>query len=202
MYPVSPITLPSSLACARNGELPSSALTPIGTGGRLEHTAARAWAALYIAGMADGVGPFTWTPGGTYRTLSMQQTAFADRWSPVPQPGTLAPVTTFYNGGTYYLRTYQDSRGQWRYVARTARPGTSNHGLGISVDIALGASQADADPITPALPWLVRNAASLGWSWEAATKTAQEPWHLHYFAGDAIPQRVLDIEAFFAGLPK
>lgn len=199
MYPVSPITLPASLACVRNGELPSSALTTIGTGGRLEHTAARAWAALFIAGQADGVGPFTWTPGGTYRPLSGQVSGFAERWSSVPQQG-LPPVTAFYNGGTYYLRTYQDSRGQWRYVARSAIPGTSDHGLGIAVDIALGDSQAEAQPITPALPWLVRNAASLGWSWEAATRTPQEPWHLRYFAGDAIPQRVLDIEAFFAGL--
>lgn len=201
-YPTRPIVQPSSLQCAANGQLQSTLLTTIGIGGRLERTAARAWAALYVAAAADGWTDdraLTWTPGGTYRTLAQQEAGFRDRWQTTPPDGGLPPVTTFYNGGTWWLRTYRGSDGRWRYVARSARPGTSNHGLGLAVDVALGPDMNNADPLTPdALTWLRGNAISLGWSWEPATLTPQEPWHLHYYAGDQLPERVLQIEAFLS----
>ena len=41
------------------------------------------------------------------------------------------------------------------------------------------------------LSWLEAYALAFGWSWELVP---EEPWHLHYYTGDAIPQAVLDYE--------
>jgi LAS superfamily LD-carboxypeptidase LdcB len=168
-----------------NGKL-TSELVPIGHGGRLCREAARAWGALYVAGMADGVGPFTWTPGGAYRTYAQQETGFYARWTTTPPPPDKpAHFTTFYLGQTWFLKPGN---------ARSAVPGTSNHGLGFAVDIALGDDPSQATSITPAIPWLLRNAESLGWAWSLQS----EPWHIQYVTGDTIPQRVLDIERWLA----
>lgn len=175
--PVLPVTLPDELLCQRNGELPPEVLRPIGAAGSLCHTAARAWDALWSEARTFG-WDLTWTFGGTYRTLRQQQSLFFSRWSAEPIAGR---ERVFYNGGDWYLR---------RGVARAAIPGTSNHGLGIAVDVALGAEPADAKPITPALSWLLDHAGDFGWSWEVQS----EPWHLRYWEGSTLPPAVLDWE--------
>ena len=90
----------------------------------------------------------------------------------------------FYAGGTW-----------WRIpgTARAAVPGTSNHGWGLAVDTALGDGPTHARSIAPAIPWLVDNAERFGWSWESQ----DEPWHIHYWAGDEVPD---DVRVFTARL--
>jgi LAS superfamily LD-carboxypeptidase LdcB len=60
-----------------------------------------------------------------------------------------------------------------------AVPGTSNHNLGIAIDIK--------DSSGARLEWLAKNATSFGFSWEVLPS---EPWHLRYVAGDDVPERV------------
>ena len=60
-----------------------------------------------------------------------------------------------------------------------AAPGTSNHNLGIAVDVA------NANGVV--LKWLEGNALEFGFSWEIQS----EPWHLRYVAGDVTPARVV-----------
>jgi len=59
-----------------------------------------------------------------------------------------------------------------------AAPGTSNHNLGIAVDIWSASGKR--------LEWLLANALRFGWSWELQS----EPWHIRYVAGDNVPDAV------------
>jgi LAS superfamily LD-carboxypeptidase LdcB len=155
-------------------------------GGRLHWLAARAYGALIVAGAAAGHS-LTYTPGGCYRTFQQQSELFARRWTTRPIIGR---PTTQYAGQRWYLM---------RGVARAARPGTSNHGYGLAVDLATGTTPAQATNLTAgALRWVIDNGASLGWSAELDS----EPWHWRYFAGDQLPQRVLDIEAYLAAVSR
>jgi peptidoglycan hydrolase-like protein with peptidoglycan-binding domain len=73
-----------------------------------------------------------------------------------------------------------------------ATPGTSNHGLGLAIDLAWYDSSQILG-ITARMDvfnWLLLNAFRYGFSWE----TQSEPWHIRYVAGDSIPQAVLDFE--------
>ena len=77
-------------------------------------------------------------------------------------------------------------------LATAAVPGTSNHGLGIALDIALGTSPSNATSVTPAtVNWLIANAHRYGFSAELQS----EQWHWRYVTGDAIPQSVVDFES-------
>jgi hypothetical protein len=109
-YPVRTVTKPASLACAANGQLTSSQLTPIGHGGQLEPTAARAWAALWLAAQSVGIA-LTWTPGGTYRKLADQVWLFQQRYTtdppytwPTYQPGMKPPRHEVWNGQGWWLK--------------------------------------------------------------------------------------------------
>lgn len=214
-FPVAPVVLPAALQCgSRNGMLGLGKLADIGHGGRLEVTAARCWNALWL--YAKGAGhSLTWTPGGTYRTFDNQVAVFMQRMqtgrvahhyiddggahcSPTAPGAVPIYVTRFYMGQVWYLRPGD---------AMVATPGTSNHGLGLAVDLAVGDSpehalyigaDADNDPATAtALAWLLDgNAQAFGFSWEAQS----EPWHIRYVNGDVIPSQVLNVEAFISGL--
>jgi LAS superfamily LD-carboxypeptidase LdcB len=185
--PKSPVILPADLVNVTNGALPDSIMRTVGpAGGRLHHLAARAFGALVVAGAAAGHS-LTYTPGGCYRTFQQQSELFSRRWTTRFIAGR---PTTDYAGQRWYLM---------RGMARAARPGTSNHGFGLAVDYATGATPAAATSLTPAaLRWIIANAGSLGWSAELDS----EPWHWRYVAGDRLPQRVLDIEQFLAAVSK
>lgn len=188
--------LPAELQCgARNGSLGADVLADIGHGGRLALTVARAWNALYVAMAADGFTgdrALTFTPGGTYRTLAQQEALFAQRYEITDQTARVRSGDRFYAGSWWRIK--RNALGRDRF-SPAASPGTSNHGLGLAVDTALGATPAAATSITPALPWLVEHAHEFGFSWEVAS----EPWHLRYVEGPDLPARVLSIEAWFAG---
>jgi LAS superfamily LD-carboxypeptidase LdcB len=152
-------------------------LDPIGHGGLLEATAARAWNALWLQAQTDGID-LTWSPGGAYRPYWQQAALFMQRWDNTRR-GT---EHCWYAGAEWWLLPH---------VARAAVPGTSNHGLGLAMDVALGTEPAAAQPITHQLPWLLSQALEFGFSWELDS----EPWHIRYFPGDEIPQAVLASEA-------
>jgi hypothetical protein len=230
-YPVRPITWPTAAQCDQNGRMPSNRLHSIGPGGQLEASrAADAWNALYIAAYADGftgLDAFTWTPGGTYRSFEHQHAAFIARWEPWRPPTGTSPANpptgaAFYLGGWWTLR---------RGVARAAVPGTSNHGRGIAIDIALGPNMNDARPITSPTPtgntgldWLLAPCPATYTTDPAVAFTGTdqgrpltnaeslgwswegtagpvEPWHLRYFPGDNTPRRVTDILTYVGARP-
>jgi murein L,D-transpeptidase YcbB/YkuD len=127
---------------AENGRLPDSALAPI-AGGRLEKSAAAAWNAM---------------------SVECRRRFGAD--------ATLLPT-----GSKSSYRTYAQQVELWELYQRkkgneAARPGTSNHGLGLAVDVKTEAMRKHIDAI----------GRGFGWSkeWSDAPK---EWWHLKYRAG-------------------
>lgn len=188
--PVLPVKLPRSLTGAKNGQLLPSQLEEIGPSGWLVPPAARCWRMLKLAAEGDLGRPLTWTFGGTYRSFAAQSTVWHQRMTTTPTPAQRlrAKVKLTWDGKTWYLVT----------GAQVARPGTSNHGLGLAIDVAYGTHPSNATSVDAAWrDWAIANAHRFGFSFE----TQSEIWHLRYVAGDEIPQLVLDLEQFFAGPP-
>lgn len=185
-YPVRTVTQPSALRGQSNGKLDPSILHDTPAPGvtwpvRLLHPAMRAWRALSAAASVAGHTLKPSGPHDSYRPYETQERIFRQRFTTTP------------NGS----RTRRSWRGQTWYLkpgyALAAVPGTSNHGRGLAVDVG---EERDGDTGTESLDrgtldWLLVNAERFGWSWEAQS----EPWHLRYFAGDHVPQAVLDYEA-------
>lgn len=130
------------------------------------------------------------SPGDAYRSYAAQEAVFRRRYtdSYLPLRNTLSSQRT-WNGVTWYKRVG---------VAAVAVPGTSNHGLGIALDVAIwdGVKILSITAIPAVWNWVQANAVSFGLSWESQA----EPWHLRLTVGDNATQRVRDLEAFFAGL--
>ena len=201
-----PVTMPSTLHGVQNGRLPFTLLTPVyfpGVGHLSLHPlAARAWNAMAVVCYAETGIKLSTT--GTYRSYAAQEQLFLQRMSPIYNPITCSLTTRRWNGKTWWLKRRQ---------APVATPGTSNHGWGLAIDTGI-ATTGKVAPITSNLTvwrWLSRNAVSFGWSWEGAKVPGNwepgqvapagfEPWHLRYVSGDAVPQRVLDVEAFLSAV--
>lgn len=178
---ITPIRRSALLDGYENGRLPESILidTPGLAGGAvvtLIEPAARAWRALTdVAGHRGHIlktsGPYL-----SYRPYAEQRRIFLDRYRPYPIAGSTD-------------RKWWDGRWWWKRhgVASAAPPGRSNHGWAGAVD-----GREATGPFDPAtMSWLLAVAGRFGWSWELES----EPWHLVYFAGDAIPRAVLEWEA-------
>lgn len=178
------VTLPGSLLGVSNGQIPSGRMVEVKGGGDLIREAARAWNALVHQLKVETGITLTYT--GTYRSLTSQIHALFSRTSTTRPAGST--WSRVYNGRRYYGRPG---------TAPVARPGTSNHGWGLAIDVAEGGYSPSTwrGVSQAALRWLQANAESFGFSWEGALSGSNfEPWHLRYFRGDFIPQRVLDYE--------
>jgi LAS superfamily LD-carboxypeptidase LdcB len=201
-----PVTRPTNLVGVPNGQLPFTLLKPVyfpGVGHLSLHPqAARAWNAMAVVCFAETGQKLSTT--GTYRSYDQQVQLFNQRMSPIYNPITCTTTTRFWNKKRYWLK---------RGFAPCATPATSTHGWALAVDTAI-AGPSKVLGITTNLSvwrWLSRNAVSFGWSWEGVKVPGNwepgqvapagfEPWHIRYVAGDTTPQRVLDVEAFFAGV--
>lgn len=191
-----PVKMPGNLAGQSNGKLGPCHLRPVffpGVGNRdLHPLAADAFECMAVACLADTKQKLTTV--GAYRSYARQEAVFLERYTPTYNP--LINVTTSkrtWNGKTWYLR---------RKMAPVAVPGTSNHGWGIANDVAIysGGKIIGITAIASVWSWVQANAESFGLSWEGARpgQPGWEPWHLRYVAGDAVPQRIQDMKAWFA----
>ena len=186
-YPVVSIRMPVALVGAPNGNLPVGMLEKVGCPGRplakLYPLAARAWRA-FAAEIAARFGidcTCTSTPDA-YRSYDIQKATFLTRYTTTRLAGR---PTKVWEGTTYWQKPG---------TAMAATPGTSNHGLGLAIDVAIWlADTGQVQPITArmdAFNWMLLNGFRYGFSWE----TQSEPWHIRYWAGDALPAAVLDYE--------
>lgn len=175
-YPTGRFRTPAELRGIANGKLPARLLVPCGIGSfRMSPTAARACRALVHAAREAG---FDVKATGTYRSLAQQEALFRSRYTTMPLPGRPWKV---WQGKTWW---------QLPRTAQAARPGTSNHGLGLAVDFA---EERDGDPqpesVSPAfVKWLDENANRFGFFREFSS--GAEPWHWRYVAGDDVPPAV------------
>jgi hypothetical protein len=177
MLPVSKVKMPACLAGARNGQLRPGLLVECGIGSfKMVPPAARAMKALVAAAEAE-LGIDVWATG-TYRTLEQQVSLFLQRYTRTPQPGRRHEV---WQGQDYWLKPR---------VAGAARPGTSNHGLGLAVDFAEKKNGKVVSISTRFVTWLCKHAIEFGFSAEDQS----ENWHWRYVAGDAVPAGVTSFE--------
>mgnify|MGYP003336980525 CR=1 FL=1 len=182
-YPVLPIILPNNLKDVKNGNLDVSLLRDVGyPTGKMHSLAATAWNAMQLDAFFNGI---ELKQVGTYRSLTKQEVMFSDRYQLTPTD-RVPVVKRTYKGKTWYLK---------KGKAPSAAPGTSNHGLGLAIDVA--------DASGKRLEWLLgdgfttSNALKYGFSWEVESGPNAEAWHIRYVCGDKLPQAVLDaIEAF------
>jgi LAS superfamily LD-carboxypeptidase LdcB len=185
-YTVLPIIMPSDLAGQKNGEINPSLLRDIkAPGGKLHRLAATAWNAMQLAAYFDGI---ELKHVGAYRPLPEQIKLFNTRYQDTPT-GRTPQVTRTYQGKTWYLK---------KGVAPAGSPGTSNHGIGLAIDVASCSGKR--------LEWLLgdgfmtSNALKFGFSWEVRDGANAEAWHIRYVCGDKLPQAVTDALAAFPTL--
>jgi len=165
----------------------------------LHPAAAHAFKALQIAVYANcNKKTLTATSSvDTYRPYSVQLSGFLSRYDStyLPLRNTLSNQRV-WNGTTYYLK-----RGR----IPCAVPGTSNHGWGLAIDVAIwDPTILHAVSVRNSAHWDVWNflqtphgALYYGFSWENPTVGVDDA-HLHFFMGDEVPQGVKDMDAFFA----
>ena len=168
-YPVVPVKLCSCLKGVKPGELPAKLLRGIEGKGKLHHCAADAYEAMDAAANAAGIDLSPTSQADTYRSLETQEYGFYQRYTDTPKPALMKQKPRIYKGKAWYLK---------KGMAPMAVPGTSNHNLGIAIDIK--------DATGNRLAWLLANEHLYGFSHELDS----EPWHIRYVAGDAIPDAV------------
>jgi hypothetical protein len=183
--PVEPVIRPAALAGQQNGRFDDDVLVDVpGLAGgptvRLVAPAARAWRALTAAGRQAGHTLKAVGPHDSYRPFATQERIFLERYTTDPLPGR---HTKQFRGKTFFQKPGTN-------VA--AVPGNSNHGLGLAVDTGI---EVDGDPRAERIDqvtvdWLVANERRFGFSHELQS----EPWHIRYFAGDDVPDAVLELE--------
>ncbi|QAY69258.1 M15 family metallopeptidase [Xylanimonas protaetiae] len=113
-----------------------------------------------------------WSPGNTLRAdaaaaLTRLNDAFRAAF------GTDLGVTDSYRSYASQVAVKR-SRGFW-----AARPGHSNHGLGLAVDLGTGVSSFG----TPQYRWMKANAPKFGWThpdWAEPGGRKPEPWHWEF----------------------
>lgn len=180
-FPIKKPIVPTDLKGRSNGLLPNELLRPIKPTGQMHHIAARAWHAMRSAAWKDGI---LLSLSGGYRSYAAQESLFKQRYTTDVLAGR--PTKT-WQGKTWY---------QQPRTAIAAVPGTSNHGWGLALDLAIDADGDEAFewPVKSldkkAIEWLRKNADRFGFAWELQS----EPWHLVYVAGESLPQAVLDFE--------
>ena len=168
-YPVVKVKLCSHLKDCKPGELAPELLRGIEGKGKLHQCAADAYEAMDAAANADGIDLSPTSQADTYRSLETQEYGFYQRYTDKPKPKLMKQTPRIYKGKAWYLK---------KGLAPMAVPGTSNHNLGIAIDIANASGKR--------LEWLLANAQRFGFSWEVQS----EPWHLRYVAGDDTPDAV------------
>lgn len=160
--------VPSAVRSYPNGRIPAELLHPCGIRSfKMVEPAAGAMRAMVTAAAGDGV---ELSATGTWRTYDEQKNLFLSRY---------VGHDTGEEAKTWEGRTY------WRLpdVASAATPGTSNHGVGLAVDL----SDSPTVPIGAAsLRWLSEHGPSFGF-WNTVRS---ETWHWTYCLGDDVPSAV------------
>ena len=165
-----------------NGKLADSVLVTVKDRNELRgfdmvfnKVAARAWVAMSTAARAAGHDIYPTDRGaGTYRNFNTQVVGFKNHFTLDVLQGR---PTKQFEGKTWFLKPDQ---------VQAATPGTSNHGLGLAIDVAfLEALPRASDKRSI---WVLDNYERFGFSHEFHNKS--DPRHIRYTEGDNIPDAV------------
>lgn len=148
-----------------NGEIPLDKMVEVaaklGAAGALIPEVAGRWQALVQAAATNG---FELTMTGAYRTLQQQIELFDERMT-LDKASSSGTEPRNYDGKTYWLKPN---------CAMVASPGTSNHGWGCAIDMALRVNGKVVAVTAQFVEWAASVAIGFGFSWEDS-----EPWHIH-----------------------
>ena len=145
----------------RNGEIPTSALTPLSVGGHLLSAPAAAFEEWRRQAAAGGRVLTITSTADAYRVLAVQERVFLQRYIPQATGGGIYSDIRWYRGVRYVRR----------HGAAAAVPGTSNHGRGLAIDVA------NVGPFGGKFhEWLLKSGPALGWS-NTEGRSVGEPWH-------------------------
>ena len=137
---------------------------------------------MFDAARKDGIYPVVWEG---YRTYEEQQKILDDK------------IKAYINEG------YSQSRAERTAKEWVALPGTSEHQLGIAVDINADKSKSSNDEV---YTWLAANAHNYGFilrypqGKQEITGTSYEPWHYRYVGVEVareIYERGICLEEYF-----
>jgi D-alanyl-D-alanine dipeptidase len=178
-HPVEKMTLPKEIAKVGNGNLTNKMLVKVKCGGVMWTGAAEAFDAMYDAALAAG---HKLRNIGDYRPFNGQLSMFMDRYDKKPT-GRSPEITRTYEGKTWYLKKGKSPSGT---------PGTSNHGFGLAIDLAIDAKGKIASiGGTKAYDWMCENAPNYGFYLQGAPTRSDgkpnpeyEAWHWQYCLGD------------------
>jgi hypothetical protein len=179
-HPVAKMILPKEVEKVGNGKLTDKMMKKVKCGGVMWGGAADAFNAMYDAALAAG---HKLRNIGDYRPFEGQLSMFMDRYDQKPT-GRKPEITRTYQGKTWYLKKGKSPSGT---------PGTSNHGFGLAIDLAVDAKGKIANiGGTKAYTWMCENAPSYGFYLQGAPTKADgkanpeyEAWHWQYCIGDA-----------------
>lgn len=177
VYPVIPLKVPESLKKVKNGEVPIKMLKRVHAGGLMYTDAADAFNRMYKAAQSAGI---TFRSVGDYRPLDKQEWLFYDRYS-MKDEGRVPKVTRIYKNKTWYLKKGKSPAGV---------PGTSNHGLGLAIDLGILVKGNIASLNDKAIKWLCANAPKYGFYLQVSDPKNPEfeIWHWQYCNGGPLPK--------------
>ncbi len=178
--PIVKVKLPSVLSQYENGRVPESQLDTVESTRtalvwKMAILPARGMRALHAEAKKHGI---ILSSTGRGRTYTQQEQLFRTRYTTTYLPGRPYKI---WNG----VRWYQKPG-----VAMAAVPGTSNHGWWCADDLAEVVGGVTMGLRASTVEWLFNNAGRFGFAWE----TTSENWHVHWIAGDTVPQAVLAYE--------
>jgi hypothetical protein len=189
-----PVKMPTELSNQVNGDLNPGLLKPIGDRTVMLATPADWYAVLQTEFLKATGRHLSFTYGGGYRTWDQQHNLFVSRYkkvsfatylvTPSARRKTWRAETGIHkalNPKTSYWALVQLPNG--KYPAMAAVPGTSNHGWGLAVDLAVGTPATAVGLNANDRAWLEANVGRFGFSYESAS----EPWHVRYVMGDVCP---------------
>ena len=171
-HPVAKMIIPKELQNVENGKLKPNQLAKVKCGGQMWIKAAQAFNALYDEAVKAG---HKLQNIGDYRPFEAQLSMFMSRYEDKKTKRN-PEITRKYDGKTWYLKEGMSPSGT---------PGTSNHGLGLAIDL----NMQDAKRYK----WMCENAPKYGFYLQGApTKDGKpnpeyEAWHWQYCVGDAVP---------------
>lgn len=183
-HPVAKVIVPKEVEKVGNGKLTPAMLKKVKCGGVMWDKAATAFDMMYDDALAAG---FKLRNIGDFRPFEAQLAMFKDRYS-TKDEGRKPQITRTYEGKTWFLKPGKSPSGT---------PGTSNHGLGLAIDLGLDTKGKIGNlGGTKAYDWMCENAPKYGFYLQGApTKDGKpnpeyEAWHWQYCAGDKFTELV------------
>lgn len=194
-----PVKMPTELQNQSNGDLDPALLADIGFNTKMLDTPAQWFKVLKKEFEAANKRILNFTYGGGYRTWQQQYNLFISRYEKISYTTWLATPSTrrkVWPAEQGIHKSLNPTKSYWRkkvigisptggkiYPATAAVPGTSNHGLGLAIDLAIGTPSSAVSLNSADRAWLEANIARFGFSYESTS----EPWHIRYVVGDTCP---------------